>query len=1007
MNTIRLEAESLTLAGYVVDPLSFASGGGSAKVPAGTGSISTTLAPDFAAGLYNITIAYFDEGDGQSPMELRVGGNLVDSWILNQDPSPAPYVAVQRKITISQQLSPGMTLELRGTRQAGEYAYVDYIELEPVSTVPPAGNTAPVAQNDSGTTTAQTPLTINVLSNDSDLDGDPLTISRFDSLSAGGGSISLNPNNTLTYSPTATFSGNDRFSYSISDGKGGTSSATVSVAVAAATSPVPPAPAATSKIRLEAESLTLKGYVSEAASVASGGARAKLSSSSGTISTTLAPSFTAGLYNITISYADENDGQSPMELRIGGRLVDSWVFNQDPAVPEGFVQVQRTVSVSQQLGPGTKIELKGIQNKGEFARVDYIELERVGTVPPPTNRAPVAQNDSANTTVQNPITINVLGNDSDLDGDPLTISGFDSRSAGGGTVILNANKTLTYTPTATFSGNDSFSYSISDGKGGTSSATVSVAVAASPPSGSKIRLEAESLTLRGYAVEPTSGASGGARAKLSSGTGTISTTLAPSFTAGMYKITISYADENDGQSPMELRVGGRLVDSWVFNQDPAVPEGFAPVQRTVSVSQQLGPGTAIELKGIQNKGEFARVDYIELERVGSVPPPPPAPEVGGVILNLNTNVELAPVFGVGNAPRLMPLGDSITAGAHSAGPVPGAYRIQFWNRAVADGLAINFVGSENNRSGSLTDGDHAGFPGRTIDQTTAWVRSGNLANYPAEAILLMIGANDANGNALGTVMRDRLSVLIDEITSAVPNTYLLVSPITPFDSPRGTAAKSQNIALYNSLIPALVAQKASQGKKVYLAEAGNTLAAGDMNGDNSFTIDLNDGIHPTADGYNKLGNAWYNAVFNPKPLTGNNLSGTQFADRLIGDSGANVLRGNGGRDQITGGGGADVFAYDNLNHGTDTITDFGLDDIFRVSAARFGGGLVAGMTLDAASFITGSNPAATGGSGAFLYNTASNTLSFDQDGAGGTAAFGMATLTNGYRLQSSQIQVVA
>jgi lysophospholipase L1-like esterase len=1006
MNTIRLEAKSLTLAGYVVDPLSFASGGSSAKVPVGTGSISTTLAPDFAAGLYNITVAYFDEGDGQSPMELRVGGNLVDSWILNQDPAPAPYVGVQRKISISQQLSPGMTIELRGTRQAGEYAYVDYIELEPVSTVPPAGNTAPVAQNDSANTTAQTPLTIGVLSNDSDLDGDPLTISGFDSLSAGGGSISLNPNNTLTYNPTATFSGNDSFSYSISDGKGGTSSATVAVTVAAPTSPAIP-PAAANKVRLEAESLTLKGYVVESSSSVSGGARARLPRGTGTITATLAPSFAAGLYNITISYADENDGRSAMELRVGGRLVDNWVLNQDPAVPEGFVQVQRTISVSQQLGPGTQIELKGIQNGGEFARVDYIELERVGTVPPPSNTAPVAQNDSAATTVQNPVAINVLSNDSDVNGDPLTISGFDSRSAGGGTVSLNANKTLTYTPTATFSGNDSFSYSISDGKGGTSTATVAVAVGAVPPSGNKIRLEAESLTLRGYTFESNSVSSGGARAKLSSGNGSISTTLSPSFAAGLYNITISYADENDGQSPMELRIGGTVVDRWVMNQDPAVPEGFAQVQRTISVSQQLRPGTTIELRGAQNRGEFARVDYIELERVGSVPPPPPAPEVGGVILNLNTNVELSPVFGTDNTPRLMPLGDSITAGAHSAGPVPGAYRIQFWNRSVADGLAINFVGSENNRSGSLSDGDHAGFPGRTIDQTTAWVRSGNLANYPAEAILLMIGANDANGNASGTDMRNRLSVLIDEITSAVPNTYLLVSPITPFDSPRGTAAKSQNIALYNSLIPALVAQKAALGKKVYYAEAGNTLAIGDMNGDNSFTSDLNDGIHPTASGYNKLGDAWYNAVFNPKPLTGNNLNGTQFADRLIGDSGANVLRGNGGRDQITGGGGADILSYVNSTQGLDVITDFGLDDIFRISAAGFGGGLSAGMVLDTDSFVRGSNPAATGGSGTFLYNTGNNTLSFDQDGTGGSAALGIARLSNGYSLQSSQIQVVA
>lgn len=192
----------------------------------------------------------------------------------------------------------------------------------------------------------------------------------------------------------------------------------------------------------------------------------------------------------------------------------------------------------------------------------------------------------------------------------------------------------------------------------------------------------------------------------------------------------------------------------------------------------------------------------------------------GLILNLDTGVGLAPLFGALDKSRLMPLGDSITAGKHSLGAVPGAYRRQFWNRSVADGLSLDFVGSQNNGPSSLGDRDHAGFPGWTIQQITNWVNSGKLATYPADAILLTIGTNDANSGVSGSQMRDQLSILIDAITAKAPNTYLHVSSISPVDAPRGTAAEAKSVADYNALIPTLVANKASLGKRVSFVNAG-------------------------------------------------------------------------------------------------------------------------------------------------------------------------------------------
>lgn len=89
------------------------------------------------------------------------------------------------------------------------------------------------------------------------------------------------------------------------------------------------------------------------------------------------------------------------------------------------------------------------------------------------NRAPVAVNDAAETTRNTAVTIAVLSNDSDPDGDPLTIT--MATSPANGTVAIQAGK-IVFTPTRNFTGATSFNYSISDGKGGSASAQVKVTV---------------------------------------------------------------------------------------------------------------------------------------------------------------------------------------------------------------------------------------------------------------------------------------------------------------------------------------------------------------------------------------------------------------------------------------------------------------------------------------------------------------------------------------------------
>jgi outer membrane protein OmpA-like peptidoglycan-associated protein len=96
------------------------------------------------------------------------------------------------------------------------------------------------------------------------------------------------------------------------------------------------------------------------------------------------------------------------------------------------------------------------------------------------NRGPAAVNDSVAAQCGSPLNINVLGNDTDPDGDPLTITSVSVP--GKGTASISGGR-IVYTPTsgAGCTGTDTFTYAISDGKGGTSSATVSVALQPAPP----------------------------------------------------------------------------------------------------------------------------------------------------------------------------------------------------------------------------------------------------------------------------------------------------------------------------------------------------------------------------------------------------------------------------------------------------------------------------------------------------------------------------------------------
>ncbi len=92
------------------------------------------------------------------------------------------------------------------------------------------------------------------------------------------------------------------------------------------------------------------------------------------------------------------------------------------------------------------------------------------------NDPPVANPDTATTAEDTAVTIQVLANDTDVDGDPLTLTAVTQGTQGQVAIVGTAR--VRYTPVANLTGQDTFTYTVSDGKGGSATGRVTVAIAA-------------------------------------------------------------------------------------------------------------------------------------------------------------------------------------------------------------------------------------------------------------------------------------------------------------------------------------------------------------------------------------------------------------------------------------------------------------------------------------------------------------------------------------------------
>ena len=274
------------------------------------------------------------------------------------------------------------------------------------------GNEAPLAVDDAAETAEDTPVTIAVLANDSDPDGDTLTVVEV-SAPAHGTAVVADAGEVV-YTPEPGYHGTDRFTYVVGDGSGLTAQAAVEVTVLAAP--------------------------------------------------------------LTVDDAVETAEDTPVTIDVLANDSD----------PDGdtltVVEVSAPAHGTAVLADAGEVVYTPEPDYHGTDRFTYVVRDESGLTTQaavevtvlPVNDPPLAVDDAAETAEDTPATIAVLANDSDPDGDTLTV--VEVSAPAHGTATPADTGAVVYTPEPDYHGIDRFTYVVGDGSGLTAQAAVELTV---------------------------------------------------------------------------------------------------------------------------------------------------------------------------------------------------------------------------------------------------------------------------------------------------------------------------------------------------------------------------------------------------------------------------------------------------------------------------------------------------------------------------------------------------
>ncbi|MBL1173643.1 beta strand repeat-containing protein [Pantanalinema sp. GBBB05] len=390
-------------------------------------------------------------------------------------------------------------------------------------TVTASVNAPPTAVNDSYTAIAGASRTVSavqgVLSNDTDLNSDPLTATSVSGPTSG--SLTLSPDGSFVYTPNTGFTGADSFVYQVSDGTV-SSTATVSLTVVNNTPPVASPDTYTAVVNTPLSVDILNGVLgndTDAEAVAPLTASVVTNPASGSL--TLAPNGSfiytpnAGFQGTDTFVYQANDGTVnsavPATVTITVTTNNPPVANPDTYTIAGgganTISPIAGVLANDSDADGNLLTATVVTGPAQgsltlnpngafvytpnagFTGVDTFTYQaRDGitnsapatvTLSVVTNTAPVIQNDTYTTSANRALSVSVatagvLANDTDADNNPLSAVIVDPSS--NGTLLLNRDGTFLYTPNAGFTGTDRFTYRASDGLQSSSVGTVTIVV---------------------------------------------------------------------------------------------------------------------------------------------------------------------------------------------------------------------------------------------------------------------------------------------------------------------------------------------------------------------------------------------------------------------------------------------------------------------------------------------------------------------------------------------------
>ena len=398
------------------------------------GTASTTF--NQPTGTYEVIIGTFDEIDGEGTIDVTIGSTVFPTITLN-NPAPTASGIPETSTFVALQISPstfirnGDLIQVNGTANGDEFIRFDYIDFN-------LTNEFPVAVDDTATTTEETTVNINVLDNDTDTEGDS-TLTVISDPSNGSAVVDDNgtpddrSDDVITYTPNPNYNGADSFTYQLNDGVNPPDTATVNVTVTSAND----APQAQDDTDISNEDIAVSINVLEN----------DIDSDGDSLSLTIVSNPNNG--NAVV---DDNGTQ--------GDTTDDFIrYTPNP-------NANGNDSFTYQVDDG---------NGG-------IDTATVNLTITPVNDPPEAGDDTAISNEDTTVNINVLENDSDIEGDSLNLAIVSNGSNGNAVVHDNGTPSdrtddfISYTPNPNTNGNDSFTYQVDDGNGGIDTATVNLTI---------------------------------------------------------------------------------------------------------------------------------------------------------------------------------------------------------------------------------------------------------------------------------------------------------------------------------------------------------------------------------------------------------------------------------------------------------------------------------------------------------------------------------------------------